>query len=88
MFTMNAVMPLCLGWSGLVRHSAMPMSACWAIDVQTFCPLSTHSFFASSFSAFVDRLARSEPAPGSENSWQAITCPEYIAGRYVRLMCG
>ena len=84
MSTMNAVMPLCLGLSGLVRHSAMPMSACCAIDVQTFWPLSTHSPVASSCSALVARLARSEPAPGSENSWQAMTSAR-VHGRQVLL---
>ena len=45
----------------------MPKFVSCAVDVHTFWPVMIHS--SPSFIAFVLRLARSEPAPGSENSW-------------------
>ena len=64
-------MPWCLGRSGSVRASSRPKLARWATVVQTFWPLSTHS--SPSRSARVARLATSEPAPGSLNSWHQIS---------------
>ena len=72
-------MPLCFGASGSVRHSAMPIWLCCATDVQTFCPSRIHP--PSLGTARVCRPARSDPASGSLNSWQAITSPRYMAGR-------
>ena len=69
MSTTKPVRPLCLGRSGSVRAMISPMSLYWAPDVQTFWPLRIHS--SPSRSARVCRLARSLPAPGSENSWHA-----------------
>ena len=62
-----------------VRVMISPMSEYWAPDVQTFWPVRTHS--SPSRMAFVWIPARSEPAAGSENSWQATMSPRYIAGR-------
>ena len=72
---MNPVSPLCLGWSGSVRAMISPMSEYCAPDVHTFCPVITHS--SPSRSARVCRLARSLPAPGSENNWQAMMSPRH-----------
>ena len=80
MSTTKPVRPLCLGRSGSVRAMISPMSLYWAPDVQTFWPLRIHS--SPSRSARVCRLARSLPAPGSENSWQPTVSPRYIALRY------
>ena len=71
MSTRNAVIPLCLGTSGLVRATISPKDEMCASVVQTFCPLSTHS--SPSRSARVDRPATSEPAPGSLKSWHQIS---------------
>src|SRR5919107_643918 len=60
-------MPWCLGTSTLVRARSMPRSAIWPPDVHTFWPLNVHS--SPSLTPLVVRPARSEPAPGSENSW-------------------
>ena len=57
-------MPRCFGASGLVRTSAKIQSARWALDVQIFWPLTTHS--SPSRIARVCSEARSEPALGSE----------------------
>ena len=65
--------PLCLAASGLVRAMRMPNVENCASDVQIFCPLMIHS--SPSRSARVPRLARSLPAPGSENSWHQISSP-------------
>ena len=67
----NAVIPLCLGTSGFVRASSSPNLERWARVVQTFCPLRIHS--SPSRTARVDRLATSEPEPGSLNSWHQIS---------------
>ena len=60
-------MPRCLGTSGLVRARQMPMSARAATEVHTFWPSSDQP--PSTRVARVLRAARSEPAPGSLNSW-------------------
>ena len=69
-------MPLCLGASGSVRATSMPRSAMWARVFQTFWPVSTHS--SPSRSALQANPARSEPAPGSENSWHHASSPVNI----------
>ena len=71
--TMNIVMPRCFGWSGFVRAMTAPKSESCAPVVHTFWPLRTHS--SPSRSARICRLATSEPAPGSENSWDQISSP-------------
>ena len=71
-------MPLCLGTSGLVRASRIPKSATWAKEFHTFCPLTTNS--SPSRTARVRRLARSDPALGSENSWHQ-TSSAWTIGR-------
>jgi hypothetical protein len=66
-------MPLCLGAAlsparpaaRFVRASTKHQSAHSASDVHTFCPSITHSEPSSDSCALVDRLARSDPAPGS-----------------------
>ena len=45
----------------------------WAKLVHTFWPVTTHS--SPSRTARVESPARSEPAPGSENSWHQISSP-------------
>ena len=80
----NHVMPWCFGASGLVRATSIPMSAMWPPDVQTFWPLTIHS--SPSRTARVPRPARSEPAPGSLNSWHHARCPVTI-GRTSSSIC-
>lgn len=60
------VMPLCFGALGSVRASSAPHCENCAAVVQIFWPVMRHP--PSVRVAFVDRPARSEPAPGSENS--------------------
>src|SRR6202020_511072 len=60
-------MPLCLGASGSVRVRTKIQLADCAAEVQIFWPLITHS--SPSRTARVPRLARSEPALGSEYPW-------------------
>ena len=69
-------MPLCLGASGSVRARQMAQSASCARDVQTFCPVSRQP--PSTFSAVVRSAARSEPAPGSLNSWHQMSSPRSV----------
>src|SRR5437588_6316312 len=64
-------MPLCLGASGSVRARQIPHRAWVAYDVHTFWPLSSQP--SSVATAFVVNEARSEPAPGSLNSWHQIS---------------
>src|SRR4051812_24690536 len=77
-------MPLCFGASGSVRARRMPHSLSAAIDVQTFCPVTTHS--SPSRTALVLTPARSDPAPGSEKSWHHSTSPRSM-GRRNRSFC-
>src|SRR5262249_18269908 len=79
MSTTNPVSPWCLGRSGSVRQMTSPMSLYWAPEVHTFWPVTIHS--SPSRSARVWRPARSDPAPGSLNSWQPTRSPRYRAGR-------
>ena len=73
-------MPACLVASGSVRASRMPKSAWWAPELQTFCPFTTH--VPPSSTARVRSPARSEPAPGSLNSWHHISSPRSTASRW------
>ena len=57
-------MPACFFTSGSVRTSVKIQSPCWPSVVQVFWPLTTQS--SPSRTAVVRRLARSEPASGSE----------------------
>ena len=56
----------------------MPKSARWARVVQTFWPLTSHP--PSTGTARVWTPARSDPAPGSENSWHHTSHPPRIRG--------
>ena len=73
MSTTNAVRPACLTASGSVRTTSRPQRARWASVVQTFWPLTIHS--SPSRTPRDDRPAKSEPEPGSENSWHQISSP-------------
>ena len=66
-------MPLCLGASASVRARQMPQSARSATEFHTFWPDSFQP--PSTRSALVRSEARSEPAPGSENSWHQTRSP-------------
>ncbi len=61
-------MPLCLGADGSVRQRQNIIVASQNHEVHTFCPLTTMS--SPSRTPRVRRLARSEPALGSEKPWQ------------------
>ena len=76
--TMMNVMPWCFGTSGLVRVSSIPQLQNWAAEFQTFWPVTTNS--SPSRTARHARLARSEPAPGSLNSWETEISPDNIFG--------
>ena len=83
----NQVMPWCLGTSGSVRAISMPRSAVWPSEVHTFWPLTIHS--SPSLTARVVRPARSEPAPGSLNSWHhAFGAGDDVADVEVDLLLG
>ena len=71
-------MPLCFGASGSVRARHTPQCARCAADVHTFCPVSFQP--PSARTAFMRSDARSEPAPGSENSWHQIISPRSVGG--------
>ena len=71
--------PWCLGTVGSVRATSRPKVAMSPNDVQTFWPLTTHS--SPSATADVARPARSEPAPGSLNSWHQISSPVKMGRR-------
>ena len=74
----NQVMPWCFGTVGSVRASSMPRSAMWPPEVHTFWPLTIQT--SPSRSARVDRPARSDPAPGSLNSWHQPRRPVTASG--------
>src|SRR5579884_4304228 len=67
------VMPRCFGTSQSVRARSMARSARAAPVFHTFWPFTTHSSPCNS--AVVVRPARSEPAPGSLNSWHHFSSP-------------
>ena len=57
------------------------------MDVHTFCPFTTHaSPGPSARTARVASPARSDPAPGSLNSWHQISSPVH-SGRIQRAFC-
>ena len=62
--TRNMVRPLCLGTSGLVRARTKTCEQTWAVLVNIFWPLITHS--SPSLTARVLAAATSEPESGSE----------------------
>ena len=76
-------MPRCLGTSQSVRASNMPWSAWWALVLHSFWPLTTHS--SPSSSARVVSPPRSEPLPGSLNSWHHVSSPVIARGSSARL---
>ena len=78
------VMPLCFGASGSVRVTSIPQSARCASVFHTFWPLTIHS--SPSRTARDARPAKSDPAPGSENSWHHFSSPVNI-GRRKRSHC-
>ena len=60
-------MPSCRGCAGSVRAMQIAQAACRASEVQIFWPVIFQP--PSTRSALVVSPARSEPAPGSLNSW-------------------
>ena len=62
-----------------VRASRMAQSEYWAPLVHTFWPCTIQP--SPSRSAFVRRLARSEPASGSLKSWHQMCSPRRIGSR-------
>ena len=72
-------MPLCFGAWGSVRATSIPRSARWARVFHTFWPVMTHS--SPSRTALQASPARSEPAPGSLNSWHQASSPVNIRRR-------
>ena len=73
MSTTKAVSPACLTASGSVRTTSRPHLERWASVVHTFWPLTIHS--SPSWTPFDDSPAKSEPEPGSENSWHQTSSP-------------
>ena len=59
--------------SGSVRTTSRPQRDRWASVVHTFWPLQIHS--SPSLTPLDDRPAKSEPEPGSLNSWHQISSP-------------
>src|ERR1700743_2845071 len=72
-------MPLCFGAVGSVLASSAPHCEYCAAVVQIFCPVMPQP--PSALVALVVSPARSEPAPGSENSWHQIISPRKVGGR-------
>ncbi len=62
---------------GSVRARQIAQSASTAADVHTFCPSSRQP--PGTRTAFVRSDARSEPAPGSLNSWHQRSSPRRVA---------
>ncbi len=60
-------MPSCRGAAGSVLAMQIPQAACLASEIQIFWPVIRQP--PSTRSALVRNPARSEPAPGSLNSW-------------------
>ena len=73
------VRPRCLGTSQSVRATSRPSSAWWALVFHTFWPVTTHS--SPSSRAVAVSPARSDPAPGSLNSWHHVTSPVMVGAR-------
>ena len=70
------MIPWCFGTSGSVRARQIPQSASRASDVHTFCPVSRQP--PSTRRAAVRSAARSDPAPGSLNSWHHVISPRSV----------
>ena len=81
MSTMKTVMPRCLGASGSVRQTHSPSRRTCATRGPDLLAVETQ-LVAVAHGARGRRSARSEPAPGSLNSWQAMASPRYSPGRY------
>ena len=79
MSTSKNEMPLCLAAVGSVRTSRKHQSATWPMLVHTFWPFTTK--WSPSSTARVWRLARSEPALGSENPWHHRSSAVRMRGR-------
>ena len=62
-----------------------PVASC-AADVHTFCPVSCQP--PSARTALVRNAARSEPAPGSLNSWHQINSPRSVRGTNCSICSG
>src|SRR3954454_18923139 len=77
------LIPRCLGTSQSVRASNMPKSAEWALVLHNFWPFTTHS--SPSCTAVVVKPARSEPLPGSLNSWHHVSSPVTIRANNICL---
>jgi hypothetical protein len=73
------VMPSRFGAAGSVRASSIPISDWCAHVLHTFWPVTTHS--SPSRTALVASDGRSEPAPGSLNSWHHRSVLRTIGGR-------
>ena len=69
----NHEMPACLGTSKSVRARSIPQSDSIACELHTFCPEMIQR--SPSRVALVVRPARSEPLPGSLNSWHHASEP-------------
>ena len=83
------MIPLCWGTSGSVRARQIAQSASCAREVHTFCPVSRHPSSPAGpveRTARVRREARSDPAPGSLNSWHQVSSPSSV-GRTKRSRC-
>src|SRR5437660_4334366 len=76
---MKYVRPLRLGTEGSVRARQTAKSDKWAQVVHTFWPVRTHS--SPSSTARVASEARSDPAPGSLNSWHHFSSLRTIGPR-------
>ena len=72
-------MPLCFGAFGSVLASNAPHCEYCAAVVQIFCPVMRQPPPARV--ALVVNPARSDPAPGSENSWHQNMSPRKVGGR-------
>ena len=73
-------MPLCFGAARVgAGQQRAPLRSTARPVVQIFWPVMRQP--PSTLVALVDRLARSDPAPGSENSWHQIISPRKVGGR-------
>ena len=86
MSTIKKVSPLCFGTSGSVLVTNRPHLAKCPRVVQTFCPLTIYP--SPSSTALVDKLAKSEPEPGSENIWHQISSVVNIGLKYLEICSG
>ena len=84
MSTMRAVIPSCLAPRsmavGSVRTRKSPHLARWAVEIQILRPFTTYS--SPSSTAWVRRLARSDPASGSVKPWHQCSVASRIPGSH------